>query len=452
MADQGDTQDDGTFGPAELDALFGTLLHDGQRFALAVSGGSDSTALMVLVAEWLDHARRDTDTFTVLTVDHRLRPQSAEEASAVAAQASSRGLRHATLVWDGEKPAAGIQAAARSARYRLMGDYARAHGIDALVTAHTADDQAETLLMRLARGSGLDGLSAMAPASALQDGSAPGAATLRVVRPLLGMTKARLQSALTRRGVGWIEDPSNVSPAFERVRLRGLRSGLYEAGLTDAMLGLSARRLQRARTALERWVGDLLDPASGIVAVHPCGFFGLDVERLRTLPEEIVVRILGHAIAKAGGSADPVPMAGLEAISAELLSGAGSAWTLARAKLSVADGRLLVEREPGRGKLPQLVLGAGDATVWDGRYRVAADTMLGEPVELRALGVEGLRVVREIGDVPDGVPVGSLRALPSFWRGDQLLAVPPLGVWPDPRIKGHVTAIFAPSIGAGTKA
>ena len=140
---------------------------------LAISGGSDSTALMVLLADWLGRARSSAGAFTVLTVDHRLRPESAAEAGAVARQAAALGYAHATLVWDGDKPPTGLQAAARAARYRLMADYARAHGIGTILTAHTLDDQAETLLMRLARGSGLDGLSAMAPLAPLQEHTMP---------------------------------------------------------------------------------------------------------------------------------------------------------------------------------------------------------------------------------------------------------------------------------------
>jgi tRNA(Ile)-lysidine synthase len=130
-----------------------------------------------------------------------------------------------------------------------MADYARAHGVGLIATAHTQDDQAETLLMRLARGSGLDGLSAMAATAPLQDGE-----SLLIGRPLLDVSKARLQASLRARGIGWIEDPSNASPVFERVRLRAGKPALEGLGLTPRMLGLSARRLQRARTALDRWV------------------------------------------------------------------------------------------------------------------------------------------------------------------------------------------------------
>jgi tRNA(Ile)-lysidine synthase len=429
--------------PGELDRLFACLFADSpdksdKGYALAVSGGSDSTALMVLVAEWLRLAGQSFDAFAVLTVDHRLRPESTSEAGIVARQAIALGFRHATLVWDGDKPRTGLQAAARAARYRLMADYARAHGVGLIATAHTQDDQAETLLMRLARGSGLDGLSAMAATAPLQDGE-----SLLIGRPLLDVSKARLQASLRARGIGWIEDPSNASPVFERVRLRAGKPALEGLGLTPRMLGLSARRLQRVRTALDRWVADVLDPAAGIVEVHPCGFFRVDRNRLRALPDEIVARVLDRLIAAAGGAGETVPLSSLEAILLEVASAQSTgAWTLARARVGATPERVLIEREPGRDALPVLALASDESVLWDGRFRVAAAARLGAGVEVRALGVDGLRDLRARVDIPAGLPVAALRAVPSFWHGDNLLAVPPLGFWSDAEARSHLAAVF----------
>jgi tRNA(Ile)-lysidine synthase len=431
----------------ELDGLFARLFVDRpqMRCAVAVSGGSDSTALMVLLAEWIaretgqgtEQAGRSLDAFTVLTVDHRLRPESAAEAQAVARQASALGLRHATLVWEGDKPNTGLQAAARAARYRLMADYARAHDIGLILMAHTEDDQAETLLMRLARGSGLDGLGAMAPIAHVQDGE-----SLLIARPLLDVPKTRLQASLRQRGIGWIDDPSNVSPVFERVRLRAARAALDGLGLTTGMLSLSARRLRQARSALDRWVADVLDPAAGMVEVHACGFFKIDRSRLCALPDEITARVLTRAIAAAGGAGEPVPLAGVESILSDLSSTQDGAWTLARARLAATPERLLIEREPGRDALPVLVLAPGEAAIWDGRFRVSAGP-IDHPVQVRALGVDGVRELRSRIDVPAGLSVSSLRVVASFWRGEQLLAVPTLGFRASADL-GDLAAAFLP--------
>src|SRR5215467_9123155 len=193
--------------------------------ALAVSGGSDSVAMMVLFADWLVQQGGDSGRHTVLTVDHHLRPRSGAEARMVAERARELGFRHAVLDWQDPKPATGLQAAARDARYRLMHDYLAAHGMTLLLTAHTRDDQAETLLMRLARGSGLDGLAAMAPLAPLGD---HGAATddgdeLWIGRPFLDVPKLTLRATLEARKMRWMEDPSNIAPEFERARLRAAR-------------------------------------------------------------------------------------------------------------------------------------------------------------------------------------------------------------------------------------
>lgn len=436
--------------PDELDGLFALLLGDGRPdplvpvVALAVSGGSDSTALMVLFAEWLSRAGREPSRHTVLTVDHGLRAQSVAEAQGVAAQARGLGYRHATLVWHGA-PHAGVQAAARSARYRLMGAYMRAHAIPLLLTAHTLDDQAETLLMRLARGSGLDGLSAMAPLTdlaevAAEHGLAPG--ELALARPLLGLPKARLVATLAARGITWVEDPSNLSPAHERSRLRAAKAQLDALGLTDAMLALSAGRLRRARAAIEEAVAQFCSA----VHVDPCGYVTIDRGRLLGVEAEIALRVLGRAIAAAGGSDQPVPLAKLEAIVEVLRSAdlAGTAkWTLARAMITARGGALIIEREPGREPLPRLTMGAGEKALWDGRFRVdVGPDFAGGPVEVGALG--GAEAGKLLGRDADAsrAPAGVAAMVPCFRRGDRLIAVPPLNHWADPCYRAHLRAEF----------
>ena len=298
--------------PHELDALFACLgdLRPAEGVALAVSGGGDSTALMVLFADWLRQHGRDASAHVVLTVDHRLRPESA----ARGARRSPRtpralGFRHATLAWEATKPHSGVQAAARAARYRLMSEHARAHGLARLLTAHTLDDQAETLLMRLARGSGLDGLTAMAPANALWGACA------WCVRCWTCRSRGSWQPCDSARSPG-SRTRATSRPVYERTRLRAARATLDALGLTAEMLGTSVRRLQRARAALDSRDGKLLrraDPA-GIVQTEPVGILAIDRERLRRAPEEIVIRLLDRCIAAAGGSDEPVPLASLEPI------------------------------------------------------------------------------------------------------------------------------------------
>ena len=179
--------------PPHIDAL-----------AVGVSGGGDSLALMHLLADWAK--ARKLKAPVVLTVDHGLRKTSAKDARQVAAWAKAAGLPVHVLTWRGAKPKSGIEAAAREARYRLMGDWLRSTSISSLYVGHTLDDQAETFLLRLARGSGLDGLCAM---RRLAPWPVAGFCELSVARPLLGVTRAELRAYLKARGQAWLDDPMN---------------------------------------------------------------------------------------------------------------------------------------------------------------------------------------------------------------------------------------------------
>jgi tRNA(Ile)-lysidine synthase len=435
-----------------LDDLFGGLIATpAAGVALAVSGGSDSTALMVLFAEWLAETKQSPASVFVLTVDHGLRTQSGAEAERVAQMAAHLGFRQAILPWVGRKPKTGVQAAARAARYGLLTRFMAANGLRLLLTAHTADDQAETLLMRLARGSGLDGLAAMALLAPLAAPTLGGMEEILLARPLLGVGKALLKAALVARGVPWIEDESNAAPMFERSRWRAAGDTLSHLGLTGDSLALSARRLQRARAALEWALAQFCAVDAGRYRADPCGCIRIDAEAWRALPGELKVRVLGKGIAAAGGSGGPVPLAKLEALAdtlAETLASPGPAgrWTLARTAIRAAPGLIVLEREPGRRPWPELALAPGERALWDGRFWVAAGPKLGFSVAVRALGPAGLAGLRQQVALPDGVSSTTLRALPGFWREEALFAVPSLAFPPgDGLVSATFAALFAPA-------
>ncbi|HTU57198.1 MAG TPA: tRNA lysidine(34) synthetase TilS, partial [Polyangiales bacterium] len=246
----------------EIRALFEPFLD--VPAAVAVSGGADSMALMriaqralTLVPPLLESLEQpERPRLIVLTVDHGLRTGSAEDAAWVASQAEVAGLPCHVLRWEGAKPAQGIQAAARIARYRLMHEAlieeARPHDgrQRVLLTAHHFEDQAETFLMRLARGSGIDGLSAMQSTALIATGV--DGAQLAIHRPLLHMPKSRLIATLREAGISWREDPSNDRNDFERVRVRKALASLSELGITGEAIARSTRRLSRARTSIVR--------------------------------------------------------------------------------------------------------------------------------------------------------------------------------------------------------
>jgi tRNA(Ile)-lysidine synthase len=270
----------------------------GAPVALAVSGGGDSLALMHLAARHA--AARGLPAPVVLSVDHGLRRGSAADAKKVARWAKALGLKAHVLAWKGKKPATGIEAAARQARYRLMGAWMTAQKIATLCVGHTQDDQAETFLLRLARGSGVDGLAAMAPAAPWP---VPGFQALSVRRPLLGVSRAALRDLLLRAGQDWLEDPMNDDPAFERVRLRAAADALAQAGLTAGRIAAAAAHLARARAALETVTQAVLARAVRPLEGRPAeqGLL-LDPAALAAAPREVGLRTLAAVLMTVSGA------------------------------------------------------------------------------------------------------------------------------------------------------
>ncbi|MBX9650774.1 MAG: tRNA lysidine(34) synthetase TilS [Xanthobacteraceae bacterium] len=263
---------------------------------LAVSGGPDSMALMWLAARWRRALTRGPKLLAV-TVDHGLRPEAAREARDVKRLARELDLPHRTLRWTGAKPKAGLPAAARAARYRLLAQAAKASGATHILTAHTRDDQAETLLMRMLRGSGIAGLAAMARESEREG--------VWLARPLLDVPKSQLVATLNKAKVAFADDPTNRDAAYTRPRLRALMPALAEEGGDSRNLARLAYRLARANAALEV----LVDGAERYLALrdrNDASRFGFDVSAFAGLPEEIRLRLLKRAIDRVGheGSAE----------------------------------------------------------------------------------------------------------------------------------------------------
>jgi tRNA(Ile)-lysidine synthase len=281
---------------------------------LAVSGGPDSTALLLMAAEWAGGP-----ALHAATVDHGLRPESAGEAEAVAALAARLGVPHRILRWQGEKPRTRLQERARAARYALLAEEAQRVGAKVVVTAHHLDDQAETVLMRLARGSGIGGLAGMA--ARIRRGE------IEIARPLLGVAKAELVAFCDARGIAYAHDPSNANPAFARPRLRRLAESLAAEGLDAAALARLARRAALAEDALAR-MSEAAEARLGLARNGRC-----DAQALAAEPPEIVRRVLTAALleprpsppplrgrVREGGPPDPPPLEAMERLTAELIA------------------------------------------------------------------------------------------------------------------------------------
>lgn len=280
--------------------------------AVAVSGGGDSLALLLLIEEWARKGSRPAPV--VLTVDHGLKRHSRDDALELASRVRARGLEAHVISWRGRKPVANIESAARDARYRLMGNWCRANRIPCLFVAHTIEDQAETFVLRLSRGSGVDGLAAMAVVSAFP---LPGFEGLRVARPLLGVSRSGLRSFLKARGEAWLEDEMNRDPRFARARLRAAWPTLEKLGLSATRVAAAARHLARARVALEQDVDEFLARAS-----QKTGEYALaDAVQLSDAPEEIGLRSLARLLMEVSGRRQRPRFERLESLFAALRSG-----------------------------------------------------------------------------------------------------------------------------------
>jgi tRNA(Ile)-lysidine synthase len=339
------TQNGAPVSAAELNSLFSDLASC-PVLILAVSGGPDSTALMLLAARWRK-ARKRGPKLIAVTVDHGLRKEAKHEAAAVGRLAKKLGIAHRILRWAGKKPKTGLQEAARQARYRLLAGAARKAGAAHILTAHTRDDQAETVLIRLSRGSGMSGLRAMARISTVPGDSER---AIMLVRPLLDVAKARLVATLRAAKIPFADDPSNRDPRFTRARLRELMGDLAREGLDAYRLSALARRLKRADAAIEVAV----DRASRDLVVEMAAPVRLVMEanRFAELPAEIALRLIGRLV---GGQGDegPVELAKLEALMAALAAaqetGKGRLRrSLAGAIVTLEPREISVERAPPR--------------------------------------------------------------------------------------------------------
>jgi tRNA(Ile)-lysidine synthase len=367
------------------------------RLAVAVSGGADSMALILLCHRW---ACAKGGAALALSIDHRLRRESADEIRQVGRWLKARGIPHASLAWQqvAGAPKSALQARARAARYELLTQWCRSHGVLHLALAHHAGDQAETVLMRLARGGGSDGLAGM---------SAIGArAGVRLIRPLLGIDPARLRATLDAGRQGWIDDPSNANSVFERVRWRRLIPADSVAPLVAA-----AREIGHERVRHESMLADLLAAAS----LDPAGFLALPLAALMEAPADIAERALARCLIVIGGE-DYAPSQESLARLRDSLAAGSKGRTLGGCRLVRRGDRLFVFREPAAAD-QQVKVRRGQAVYWDNRFEIVA----GAAGVIARLGESGWASL-PADERPRSMPREAALALPALWRPGQQMA------------------------------
>lgn len=379
------------------------------HIGLAVSGGGDSMAMLWLIAPW---AKANGIAVSAATVDHRLRPEAAAEARLVALACEDLGVPHATLRWDGWSGQGNLQAAAREGRRDLLTGWASSRGVEVVLLAHTRDDQAETFLMRLARGSGVDGLAAMSV-----DWQERG---LRWMRPLLTETRTDLRAYLQRHGRAWIEDPSNSNDDFLRVRARSALAALEP-------LGIDSRRISRTAFVLS-WGSEALNhiavEAAERIAVLQGGDVGFSRGEFEKLPVETRGRLAAAAIQWVSSTTYRPRLASLlETVLWASPKRTTLQGTLIRRRGLGGDARIVIGREP---RAASRAASAPTTALWDGRWHLRGPHA--PDLEVRMLGEAGIALCPRWRE--SDLERSSVLASPAVWRGTALVAAPLAG-WPE---------------------
>ena len=350
------------------------------RIAVAVSGGPDSMALCGLMVRWMRCYGGET---VALTVDHLLRPESSHEARLVSERLARLGVTHHILTRTGPPLEVNIQAEARAARYQILEEWCLGEGVLHLALAHHQDDQAATVLLRLARGSGLRGLAAMAPVVYRRN--------IRVVRPLLTVTRACLKATCIAHGLVWTDDKSNHNENFSRVRMRRLFPLLQDEGIETTRLSATARSLARAGLVVRESVAILLAKSADI---HPFGFARLDPRCLRGVPIEVALRALSFLLKIVSGRTYPPRLRQLEELHMVILAQAmHGGRALAGCLVRPFQGGLLLCREPAAVAMPKPVTVGEGCLRWDGRFLIITPRTVPTGLKVGALGKTGWREI-----------------------------------------------------------
>ncbi len=407
---------------ADLEVPLETLLGmSGQEgpVAVAVSGGSDSVAAALLTKSVADRLKIPV---VALTVDHGLRAESAGEAKTVGGWMAGHGIDHHVLKWKGPYPKSGIQMAAREARYSLLQEKCEALGITRLILGHQQEDQLETMLMRLSKGSGVQGLSVMKPLSERNG--------LSLLRPFLDVKRARLREYLEFHSQPWLDDPSNENPAFTRTRLGDILKSVTDLpGSSQATLALSASRLRRAEQALEVMTGQAL---SGLAVISPFGFVSFRHDFYQQMPDEIAIRFLHRLFIFVRGSGAGPALTALEKLLDRIRRDRTfKTATLYGCQFRFFKGDWLICREPGRKGLPVMELTPLTDKHWDDRFIILdhhQETTAApkSALTVQRIGSDGWRLIKESA-IPSGVrelPAIVRKNLPAVWSGDELFSAP----------------------------
>jgi tRNA(Ile)-lysidine synthase len=373
--------------------------------AVAVSGGPDSMALLLLAQQW---AQRHKGSVVALTVDHGLRPNSAQESEQVHAWATKRGIHHETLKWEGPKPSSHIQEKARNARYHLLLSWCKDNQVSTLLLGHHQQDQEETFWLRLTGGSGLEGLTGMKESSRREG--------VTLLRPLLGVCKESLKQILKAEGQDWIEDPSNHHPHFFRGKLREV---LQNEGLSTSRVIKTMTKLQEDACFIH---DQLKEALKEILCCHPGGYLSLQKEAFLNLHPALSKRILSLCVQWFSSSSYSLRSHHIQGIQEKLKH--GLPFTAGTIYWFHQQERIYLSRELSCVQSPLKVADVKTPILWDNRFWIDPQINLCVPPDtfVSLLG-EGQKSFIESSEIPRRL----WPSLPALWIQEKVVAVPHLG-------------------------
>ena len=377
--------------------------------AVGVSGGSDSMALCFLVSRWV---KANCGKVLALTVDHGLRVESSDEAKTVGLWMEKLGIEHKILPWVGDKPKSAIHETARQARYELLSEECKSRSIKHLLVAHTQDDQAETVIMRLCKGSGPDGLAGIPASRNINN--------IRLIRPLLGVSREALIATCRGAQLSWVDDKSNYSDVFTRARIRKIIKLLEPEGLTRETLAATATRCASQKILSEYLVSDFINKH---VSVYPEGWCKVSVAGLLEAPRELLVKVIGQLAMSIGGNERLPKLYKLEIAADRILSGVRKMWTLGGCLFFIRKGELYVCREEIAVASP-IEIRPGEEILWDARFRISLSADVYRSLQLKALGQgKAIEIKRDANLTKRlaAIPRFALYTMPSLWDGEKLV-------------------------------
>jgi tRNA(Ile)-lysidine synthase len=398
---------------------------DGPIMVVAISGGADSLALSYLADDWL---KSMGGRLIAVTIDHRLRAESEAESKFVQALMHLRNIEHHTLVWEHEAITENISLAAREARYSLLLKFCQDRDILHLLVAHHLNDQAETVYMRLQRGSGVDGLTAMSAMTLYHN--------ICILRPLLNITKCQIVDYLQSHGAEWVEDPSNSNEKYDRVMVRKYLQNCNS--LFSKRLVGTAQHMARAKRSLEESTARLSVLCHNI---YPAAYAIIDLLKYRQMPEEEALRLLVSNLMTISGAEVKPRFESVKNLYAQILTGKLGK-TLHGCMLR-SDGQFLcVMREQAKISTTQTLVN-NQEIIWDKRFAVQIQ---GEGYYVTKFTAILKNQLKKISPhlFKFGIPGEVLLTLPIIMHKDEIVAVPQLSYYAYPELEGKIKCYFKP--------